>query len=297
MTDERKSYRTGMISVICCMVIWGFMPIYWKSLIPISSYVIILYRIFLSWVTCFVGALKAYGIKELAAPLKDKKKLATMILAGLVITVNWNTYIYAINSGQAIETCIGYYIDPLVVCVFGILFFKERPTKYKFISIIFACIGVFIVLIYFMRVPIIALSLALSFATYTAMKKHLKMPALISLFYELLCLAPIALVILISTEIRGVGAFSAAQPHQLLLLALIGVFTSAPLALFAVGTNRISMISIGIIEYIGPSITLLIGIFLFREPFDLVQFIAFAVIWVGLIFFTYGEIKENRKNG
>ena len=295
MSNERKNYRNGMISVICAMTLWGVLPIYWKALIPISSNVLIIYRLFLSWLASFIGALKVYGVEGLSGPLKDKKRIMIMILAGIVITANWSIYIYAVNSGQVIETCIGYYIDPLVICVFGIVFFKERPSRYKLISISFACAGVLIVLIHFMRIPIIAIMLALTFATYTAIKKHLHMPPLVSLFYEMLCLAPVALALIIYAEVKGIGAFAVAQPHQLVILMFAGVLTAVPLALYAVGTNRISMVSLGIIDYISPSINLVIGIFIFREPFDIVQFVAFVVIWTGLIFFTFGEIKEHGK--
>lgn len=294
MTDDRKSQRIGMICAFSCMVYWGFMPIYWKTLIPINSYVIILYRIFLVGVTCFAGALIAYGWTGIKEALGDKKKVLKLFLAGLVITINWSVYIYAVNSGQVIETCIGYYIEPLVICLFGIVLFKERPNKYKMISIIFASIGVLIILIHFSRLPFIALMLAISFSTYAAIKKHIKMPALLSLLCETIFIAPVAFIIVIYLEANGNGAIAAGQPYQLALLALAGILTAIPLALFAAAANRISMISIGIAEYVSPSITLLIGIFLFKEPFDQIQLIAFAVIWIGLVFFTYGEIRGSR---
>jgi len=291
MLNDRNYYMVGLLCGISCMVIWGFLAIYWKSLFPISSFVIFLYRIVLTGATAFIAALKVYGISGLKEPLKDKKTLIKLFLAGLIITINWNTYIYAINSGQTIEASIGYYIEPLVICIFGIFLFKERPTGFKLISIIFAAVGVLIVLVHFMRVPVIALCLALTFAIYTAIKKHLKMRPLIALFYETIFIIPVALVLLIYAEVNGVGAIATGQPHQLLLLSFVGILTATPLALFAVAANRISMITIGIIEYISPSITLLIGIFVFREAFDLIQLIAFVVIWIGLVFFTYGEVK------
>jgi chloramphenicol-sensitive protein RarD len=293
--DEKKRYQVGMICAVGCMVIWGFMPIYWKALFPINSYVIILYRIALVGITSFFVALKAYGIEGIKAPLKQKKTILKLFLTGLVITLNWNVYIYAVSTNQVIETCIGYYIDPLVVCIFGMVIFKERPNKYKLISIIAACIGVAIVLIHFMRLPLIALTLALSFAVYTAIKKHLRLQAAISIMYETIFLVPIAISAIVYLEMNGKGAVGVAEPYQLVLLSLAGILTATPLMMFTVGANRISLISLGIIEYIGPSITLLIGIFLFKEAFDFVQFMAFVVIWIGLVFFTYGEIKENRK--
>ena len=292
--DEQAEYRTGMLCAISSFVVWGVLPIYWKALIPINSYVIILYRILLVGVFCFILGCICYGPKGMAEPFRDKKKVLTLFLAGLLVSVNWSTYIYAINSGQAIETTIGYYINPLVICVFGMVLFHEKPNRYKLISIVFAACGVSVVLLYFMRIPFIALLLAFTFGTYTAIKKHLKMPAIITLFYETIFIAPIALVFIIYAEINGNGAFAAGAPYQLVLLLFAGVFTATPLVTFAVAANRISLISIGICQYIAPSITLAIGIFLFKEPFDMVQLFAFVIIWIGLVFFTFGEIRSRR---
>ena len=291
IADERKDYRIGMICAITSMLIWGVLPIYWKMLIPIDSYVIVLYRIVFSGITCGILALKVYGTERIKEILKNKKTIAKLLAAGSLVTLNWSTYVYAVNSGQTIEASIGYYINPLVVCVLGIIFFKERPTKYKFISIVFACIGVLIMLVHFMKLPAIALTLAITFAIYAAIKKHLKLPAVLSLFYETFIFAAIGSVIIIYLEATGQGALHVCEPYQFGMLILTGVVSATPLALFTMATNRISLISIGIIEYIGPSISLLIGIFLFKEAFDLVQFIACAVIWTGLAFFTYGEVR------
>ena len=292
MLDERKEYRLGMICGVGAMSMWGVLPLYWRALIPISSYVLILYRILLVGVTCFVAATKVYGFSEIKATFSNRKIVLKLFVTGLVITSNWSIYIYAINSGQAIEASIGYYIEPLVVSLFGIIIFKERPNKYKLTSLLFACAGVSVVLIHFLRLPFIALSLAISFATYTALKKYLKMRALISLFFETVFIAPIALSLIIYMETTGAGAVAAGQPYQLFMLSLIGIVTATPLAMFGVAANRVSMISLGIVEYITPSLTLIIGIFVFKEAFDSVQFIAFALIWVGLVFFTYGEVRE-----
>ena len=293
--DERKNYRTGMICAFCCMTIWGFMPIYWNALIPISPFVVILYRIVLSWISSFTVALKTFGFEKLTAPVKQKKTLFKLLIAGILIALNWSINVFAVHSGQVIETSIGFYMDPLMICVFGIVLFKERPTKYKLIAILAAFAGVLIILINYARLPLIALSIALSFSLYAAMKKHLKMPAAISLFYESLFLVVPAVALIIYLELNGKGAFGVGQPHQLALLFLIGIITATPLFLFSVAANRISLISLGIIEYIGPSLILLLGIFLFKEPFDLTLFTAFVAIWIGLASFSFGEIKNRKK--
>ena len=295
--NGRKEYREGLISVLGCSIWWGIMPIYWKWLIPISSDVIIFYRIFLVAVVCFIGACIVHTKEEILAPLKDKKLVLRLFFAGIIITINWSIYIWAVNSGNVIQTCIGYYIEPLVVCLFGMVFFKEKLNKYKAVALIMGTIAVIVIIAYFKQVPIIALSIALSFSCYAAMKRGLGMPPILSLFYETIFLAPIALIIIIYIETTGQGALSQAGGFKYFLLMFCGLFTAFPLTLFANAANKISMFLLGLSEYISPTISLFLSIFYFKEDFEMVQLIAFAIIWAGLVFFSYGEFKEYRNGG
>lgn len=292
---DRKQYRTGIICSLSCSVLWGVLPVYWQALRPIDSWVIIFYRIFLVGVVCFAAALKLYGMEGIKAPLREKGVKLKYFIAGVLITANWSIYIWAVNADHVIQTCIGYYIEPLVVCVFGILFFKEKLTKYKLIAFILACVGVVIVLLHFMEVPLIALGLALTFAVYAAIKKSSRLPAMLSLLYETMFLSPIALIVVLYLEIKGQGALGVGEPYQYVLLLLVGFLTALPLGLFASAANKIPLITLGIMEYISPSLSLIIGIFLLKEPFDLIQLAAFIIIWIGLIFFTLGEYRESRQ--
>jgi len=291
ITDERKAQRIGMICAISSMFVWGVMPIYWRALMPIDPFIIILYRIVLTAVTCGVAVLKVYGIAGIKAPLKNKKTIAMLFAAGCLIVISWSVYVAAVHAGQTIQTSIGYYMNPLAVCMLGMVFFKERLTKYKLIAIVFACMGVLVLLVHFMRLPTIALTLAIVFAIYAAIKKHLKIQAIVSLFYETAFLATITFPVIVYFEATGRGAIHAGEPHQFIMLLFSGIATATPLILFAIAANRISMVSLGMIVYISPSIKLLISIFLFREPFDFGQLVAIMIIWIGLAFFTYGEIR------
>src|SRR5665648_468238 len=222
-----KDYKIGMLCAIFSAVTWGFLPIYWQALRPVVSVVIIFYRIIFVAIVTFVASLKLYGMEGIKAPLRIKGNKLKFFLAGLLITLNWSIYIAAVNADFVIQTCIGYYIEPIIISVFGVTLFNEKLGKYKTIALV----------------------------------------------------------------------FGVASNLQLFLLSLIGFCTAVPLILFTMGANRITMVSLGIIEYISPSITLLLGIFLFKEAFDSVQFFSFVVIWIGLVFFTYGEYKEqNRKD-
>lgn len=293
---NKMDYKKGMIAALLCAVIWGFLPLYWKTLIPISSSVIIFYRIFLVGVVCFALALKLYGLERIKAPLRVKGAKTKFIIAGIIITVNWSTYIWAVNAGYVIQTSVGYYIEPLMVCLFGIILFKEKMTKYKMAAFVLALVGIIVMLIHFRQVPTIALSLAITFATYAALKKSFKLEAILTLLYETMFLMPFALAVIIYLEVTNQGAIGVGEPYQYGLLLLCGIATATPLGLFAVAANNLPLMTLGLSEYLSPTISLILGIFLFNEPFDKVQCIAIVIIWIGLIAFTFGEYKEQKES-
>lgn len=185
MTKEQSQYRKGVFQVVFCMVIWGVLPIYWKALIPISSSVIMLYRVLMSFLTALLLAHRNYTWQEIWAPLKeDRKTIRTLAVAGVIITINWSTYIWAVNAGFIIQTSLGYYIEPLVVCLLGIILFHERVTKYKVVAMIFALVAVLVLLFHFRQIPFIALGLALTFSVYAAIKRSVTVDPVLSMIYE-----------------------------------------------------------------------------------------------------------------
>ncbi len=300
-SSNTSEYRSGLIASIGCMTLWGILPIYWKALIPISSWVIIIYRILLVDVFAILLARTRFSWSEIFGPIRHDRKLALKFLgAGAVITTNWSTYIWAVNAGHVIDASIGYYIEPLMVCVFGMIFFRERLTVYKSTAMGLAIIAVVILLIHFHKFPGIALGIAVSFAVYSAIKKTVSQPPLISLVYETIFFAPPALVVIIWLETHGNGALSALAPGhwwQYGLLLLCGLVTVIPLSLFASAAQKVPMFTLGLTEYISPTLSLILGVFFYREPFDGVQFLAVAIIWIGLVFFSFGELREQRLAG
>lgn len=293
--EIKNTYKQGMMSAIGCSIWWGIMPIYWQWLRPIDSMVIIFYRIVLVAVVCFIAALKVHGLAEIRSQLREKGVKLRYFLAGLLITLNWSIYIWAVNANYVIQTCIGYYIEPLLVCIFGVVIFKEKLDRYKITALVLAALGVLVVIIHFRQIPAIALGLGLSFAIYAAIKKNYTMPPLLSLLYETMFLMPIALVVVIGLEVTGNGALAVGDGVKYFLLMFCGLFTAFPLVLFANAANKINLFSLGITEYMSPTISLLISIYLFKEPFDRIQLVAFGIIWIGLAFFSYGEWKHQRK--
>lgn len=291
---DRKEQELGMAAAILCAAVWGILPIYWKTLHPIDPLLIMLYRLVLACLLVFVVGLIIYKWRGIIEPAKEKGALIWFVVAGMVISVNWTLYIFMVNTEKIVQTSIGYYIEPLMVCIFGMIFFKEKPSKYKYIAIGLAFAGVCVMLLSYGQLPILALVLASTFATYAAIKKKVQAPALISLFYETLFLAPIAIGIILYMELGGKGAFTVGQPGQIALLFFSGLFTAIPLCLFAVAANRISLLALGLTEYISPSIGLVLGIFLYKEAFDIYQFLGFLIIWLGLAVFTAEDIVLRR---
>jgi len=286
--------RQGILAGVLSNIIWGVLPIYWHALRPIDSGVIIFYRIFLCAVSSYLVARVKYSREELFAPMKNRKLLLKFLLAGVLITVNWSLYIWAVNADHVIDTSIGYYIEPVVVCLFGIIFFHEKLNRYKGLALAFAAAGIAVIVLHYHRIPLISLALALSFSLYGAAKKGLSQPPILSLFYETIFLSPIALGVILYLEGTGKGAIASVPdaPWKLLLLVFAGILTASPLMLFAECTNKAGMIAAGLTGYISPSISLMLSIFLFHEPFESIQLLAFAIIWIGLAWFTYGETKE-----
>ena len=291
---DKRNYRIGLTSAIGCAIVWGLLPIYWNSLKPIPSGVIIFYRIVLMAVVCFIACAFQYGPKNVFKPMfESKKSLLTYIIAGIIITINWSIYIWAVNAGQVIQTSMGYFLEPLVVCLFGVVIYKEKINNWKKISVCLAVCGLLVMIIGYKQVPLIAVGLGLSFAIYAAIKKSVSAAPLQSLLYETIFLAPVALGLVCYYENAGVGALTAGS-GKFILLMFAGIATAVPLALFSFAASKLPLITVGLTEYISPSISLILGIFLFKEPFDTIQFSAFAIIWIGLIFFTYGEISDNK---
>ncbi len=291
----KKDRELGLLFAVLCALIWGVLPIYWKSLAPIPAILIMFYRLVLACALVFIINLRIYKWKGILGPLRKKGAILIFFVAGLLISINWGLYIFMVNAGMIVQTSIGYYLEPLVVCIFGYIFFRERFEPYKAFAFAFAVAGVAVMLISYGEIPMLALVLAFSFAAYAALKKKLQAPALLALFYETIFLVPVALPVIVYYEITNKGALANGEPYQIGLLFLSGFLTALPLSLFAMAANRINLITLGITEYISPSMGLILGIFVYEEPFDMYQFTGFSIIWIGLAIFTAGGIMTNRK--
>ena len=245
-------------------------------------------------VYCYIVSRFSYSNKEILEPLKkDRSLIWKHFIAGAILAINWSTYIWAMTTGHMIQASIGYYIEPIVICLFGVVIFREKFTKYNVTAMGLAVISLTVMLIHYGQIPGVALGLAFTWACYSAIKKSTARPPLIELVYETMFYAVLAVVAIIYIETKGIGALSLGVPGKYALMFLSGLITLIPIALFGSAAKKVTLFVIGLAQYISPTITLLLGIFAYKEPIDRVQVISFAIIWIGLVFFSYGEYKNN----
>lgn len=296
LDNNNRDYKIGLICVLASQLIWGFLPAYWQALVPIPSWIIILYRMTTMFIYSYIAARLRYTKEEIWTPLKEKGAVVRYLIAGALLTTNWSIYIWAMTTGHMIQSSIGYYLEPIVICLFGVVIFKEKFTRYNLTAVVFAAVALIVMLIHYGQLPGVALGLAFTWATYSAIKKSSKNPPLVELVYETMFYAVFAVIGILVIETKGIGALSLGVPGKYALMFLSGLVTLIPIALFGSAAKKVSLFIIGLTQYISPSITLLLGIFVYKEPIDRVQLLSFAVIWIGLVFFTYGEYKSHKES-
>ncbi len=288
MTD---SSTTGFTYGIAAYTLWGFLPLYWKLLNEIPSLEILAHRILWSFV--FVLAIVYFegNIHKCKQVFMDRTSVIRIIYATLLISVNWGLYIWAINSNHVVEASMGYYMNPLVVVFLGVWVLKEKLSIYQIISLVLAAIGVFIITIKYGQFPWISLILAVSFALYGLMKKMIPVGSTVGLLIETAMLMPLTLGYIAFKQFNGMGALGSVSTVTTLILIGSGVATALPLLWFAKAAKRIPLSSMGFLQYISPTISLLLGIFVFKEQFTTTHFFSFGLIWAGLFVYSVSQMK------
>jgi chloramphenicol-sensitive protein RarD len=288
--------KKGLIYVFSAYALWGFFPIYFKFLHEAPALQIMAHRVTWSFIFfIFLIALR----KEFSQILKSltKKIILTYSIAGTLLAINWLTYVWGVNAGFVVETSLGYFINPLVSVVLGVVFLKEKLRNLQWIPVVLATIGVIYLTIDHGSLPWIALVLASTFGTYGLIKKIAPLPSIHGLTVETGAVLIPALIFLIFVEFNGTAAFGHASPQTTFLLALSGIITAIPLIFFASGAPEVPLTTIGILQYIAPTIQFLIGIFIYHEPFTSGQLVGFGIVWIALIIFTVeGLMNGYRSN-
>ncbi len=292
---DRKKYIEGLTFGTLSFALWGLLPLYWKLVDAISPYQIFGQRVVWSFIFVSILLLIKGKWSEFLSVIRDKQEWINVIGPAIFISINWLVYIWGVNNGYVIESSLGYYINPLLLTLFGRMFFKERLTLLQKIGIAFAASGVVIKTLLYGRIPLVALTLAVSFSLYGLLKKKSKLNSLSGLGFETLVIGIPALIYLIFCESRGLGITGNLPWTFWLLIAVSGVVTATPLLLYAEGTMRLPLSIVGFLQYLSPTIGLFLGIYVFKEPFDSSSLIAFSFIWIGLLLFTYSQYSMLRK--
>lgn len=291
---NRTEHQNGILYAAGAYILWGFLPIYWKLLGHIGAEEILANRVIWSFLfmlvllvltkkwPLFIGTLKGFA--------KNKRQLMALVIASVLISINWFVYIWAVNSEQMVETSLGYYINPLVSVLLGIVFFKEKLSRAQIFSFLLAAIGVIIMTMSYGKFPWIAITLALSFGLYGMAKKLIKIESSVGLALETMIVTPIAMIYMILFSESSHSLLIGGWETSLLLIGS-GVATAVPLLFFARGAQKIPLSMLGFLQYIAPTIMLILGIFIYEENFSMSQLLAFTFIWAALTIYSVSRTK------
>ncbi len=285
--------KKGILYGIGAYVFWGFFPIYWKLLHQVSAIQLIGHRIVWSFLLLIVVILFTKQWTEFRATLKTKI-LGIYTIAAILIGINWLVYVWGVNAGFIVETSLGYFINPLLSVLMGVLFFKERLRFAQWIPVVLAALGIAYLTFIYGRLPYIALALAFSFGLYGLVKKLSPLGSLYGLTVETGILFIPALGYLIFTQVNNTAAFLHTGSTSDLLMVGAGVVTTVPLLMFATAARSIPLWVVGLLQYITPTLQFIIGIFIYKEAFSYHQLIGFGMVWTALIIFLVENYLANR---
>ncbi|MGC9668217.1 EamA family transporter RarD [Planosporangium sp. 12N6] len=286
--------RRGYVFGFAAYMIWGFFPLYWKQLADAGPIEILAHRIVWSAVFVTVLLLAMRNWRFLRPLVRRPRMLAGITLAAVMIAINWGMYIYGVNSGHVVETSLGYYINPLVTVLLGVVVLRERLRTAQWLALAVGAAAVAVLAVDYGRLPWIALSLAVSFALYGLIKKSLALPAAEGLFVESLALTAPALGYLGWLAAQHRSTFGHGSALQTALLVLAGAVTAIPLLMFAGAANRIPLSSLGLLQYLTPTLQLGCGVLIYHEPMPATQLAGFALVWVALAVFAWDGIRHSR---
>ena len=292
-----NDYKKGLACGLGAYVLWGVLPVYWKLLDDVLPFEILSSRfmwscVFVALLIIFQGKLPLF-LTEVKSIFSSFKTGAAMVSAAFVISINWGSFIWAVNNGHIVETSMGYYINPLVSVLFAVLFLRERLNKMQIAAVLCACVGVASMVWSFGKLPWVSLTLAVSFALYGLIKKLLPVSSLTSIMLETLIITPLALMYEYTLWQQGVSFYASGDMQVLCLLAGAGAVTAVPLLLFTAGAKLLPLKIIGFLQYISPTLTLLLGVFVYGEPFTASHLLAFGWIWAALVLFVVSQLRSN----
>jgi chloramphenicol-sensitive protein RarD len=288
--------RRGALYGAAAYLLWGVFPLYFPLLDPAGAVEVLAHRVVWSLVVVAVLVQVTRAWPAVRSVVADRNKLWRLTVAAVVLAVNWGVYIYGVTSDQVVETSLGYFINPLVTVLLGVLVLRERLRPAQWAAVGVAAVAVLVLSIENGRPPWIALTLACSFGTYGLLKKTAVVGALEGLTVETAVLAPLAGAYLVVLQATGDSTLTHGPGHAT-LLALTGVVTAVPLLFFGAAASRVPLTTLGVLQYLAPTMQFLIGVVVFREPLGLAKVIGFCLVWVALGMFSADLMAHRRRTG
>ena len=288
--------KKGVLAMVVACIVWGLSPLYYKLLVSVPPIELLSHRTIWSLVLFALVLFIQGRLRGALGVLGNRNFMATLFIAALMIAFNWFVFIYSIQINRATESSLGYFIFPLVSVIFGVVLFREKLGRAQMFAVMLAAVAVLILTYGFGQVPWIALSVSVSFGIYGVIKKSLSIPAIVTVTLEVLLLSPIALMILYLHHASDSGGQFGQSLSVSLLLILSGPMTATPLILFSYATRRVALATVGILQYINPSLQFLCATVLFLEPLSLWHAIAFPLIWAALALYSWASFQTAKSS-
>lgn len=291
MNDAGRGVALGAAAYL----MWGLFPLYFPLLEPAGSLEILAHRVVWSTLTVGVLVLLLRLRATLGAVLRDRRTVVLLCLAALAISVNWGAYIYGVTSDRVVETALGYFINPLVTVLMGVVVLKERLRPLQWVALAVAAVAVVVLAVAYGRPPWVAIVLALSFACYGLAKKTASVGAVESLAVETAVLAPLALAFLLVIGLTGTAEAGRHGLGHALLFTTTGIVTAVPLICFGAAATRVPLSTIGLLQYLAPVLQFLLGVLWFREEMPAARWVGFVLVWIALVVFTAEALTHRRR--
>ena len=290
-----SGHTRGVLYAIMAFLIWGFCPLYFKLLSTIAAGEILSHRIIWSCLLLLVLLLASRSLHRVRAVLRLPRQLAALALCALLVAGNWLLFIWSVNNNHLLEASLGYFINPLLNILLGMLFLGERLRRIQSLAVALAGVGVIIQVVLLGHLPWIALTLAASFSIYGLIRKQIAVDAQTGLFVETMLLLPLALIYLLTLANSSTSDLTLNASSLNLLLMAAGVVTTVPLLLFTAGARLIPLSTLGFIQYLGPSIMFLLALFYYDEPVQPAKLLTFGFIWSALLLFSWESWHHSRR--
>lgn len=297
--DETSRTRIGLIQALAAYTLWGVLPVYFLLLHPAGAVEVVSWRILWSLVFCSILLALTRSFGRFAGLLRDRRLVLTMALAGAVIVVNWTTFIFATLTGHVVEAALGYFINPVVTVLLGVLVLHERLRAIQWVAVGISVVAILVIAIGYGQFPWISLLLAFSFGSYGLLKKRVggRLDAVSGLSLETLLMSPFAVIALIILSATGSLTFGSAGVGQSLAIVGTGVVTAVPLLLFAGAARRLPLSTIGLTQYLAPILQLAVGVAVLHEPMSTGRWVGFGLIWVALVLLTANALRQRQRPG